>query len=45
MKTKLLISIVAVISAVADLANDASTKAVPENTYCEIVRDWEKVLC
>lgn len=51
MKTKLFISIVAVISAlsiasaVADQIDNASVEYAPENSYCEIVLDWEKVLC
>ncbi len=50
MKTKIFISIVAVISAVAVTsavavsANNTSVNAVPENSYCEIVRDWPCVL-
>ena len=53
MKTKLFISIVAVISAlsvasvVADCKGDVSTLAVPEDMYCEFVpvHEWEECLC
>lgn len=53
MKTKLFITIVAVISAVAVASavtgsgNDASANAVPENSYCEIVpvHEWPEYLC
>lgn len=51
MKTKLFVSIVAVISALSivsagvDCKDNDSTSTVPEDMYCDIVRDWPEYLC